>query len=193
MLHERQNMIISIINKKGGVGKTSFGFSIAKDLELYLQSNDASIIESIYPNMSKISAQPKLIDNCVYDFGGFVSAGVLDIAAKSDFIIVPCTALYNSILRTSETINELKEVNKNIIVLITDYTSVEDKEQVENALKSSFKNLKYFYFKRSKILENSMRLGGSFKELGEASPLLKVAYRNFLGEYDRLLKTLKNI
>ena len=186
-------MIISIINKKGGVGKTSFGFSIAKDLELYLQSNDASIIESIYPNMSKISAQPKLIDNCVYDFGGFVSAGVLDIAAKSDFIIVPCTALYNSILRTSETINELKEVNKNIIVLITDYTSVEDKEQVESALKSSFKNLKYFYFKRSKILENSMRLGGSFKELGEASPLSKVAYRNFLGEYDRLLKILKSI
>ena len=174
-------MIISIINKKGGVGKTSFGFSIAKDLELYLQSNDASIIESIYPNMSKISAQPQLIDNCVYDFGGFVSAGVLD--TKSDFIIVPCTALYNSILRTSETINEL----------ITDYTSDEDKEQVESALKSSFKNLKYFYFKRSKILENSMRLGGSFKELGEASPLLKVAYRNFLGEYDRLLKTLKSI
>ena len=122
-------MIISIINKKGGVGKTSFGFSIAKDLELYLQSNDASIIESIYPNMSKISAQPKLIDNCVYDFGGFVSAGVLD--TKSDFIIMPCTALYNSILRTSKTINEL----------ITDYTSDEDKEQTESALKSGFKNL----------------------------------------------------
>ena len=31
---------------------------------------------------------------------------------KSNFIIVPCTALYNSILRTSETINELKEVNR---------------------------------------------------------------------------------
>ena len=122
-------MIISIINKKGGVGKTSFGFSIAKDLELYLQSNDASIIESIYPNMSKISAQPKLIDNCVYDFGGFVSAGVLD--TKSDFIIMPYTALYNSILRMSETINEL----------IAGYTSDEDKEQTESALKSGFKNI----------------------------------------------------
>ncbi|WP_321029909.1 hypothetical protein [Campylobacter sp.] len=50
---------------------------------------------------------------------------------KSDFIIVPCTALYNSILRMSETINEL----------ITDYTSDEDKEQTESALKSGFKNL----------------------------------------------------
>ena len=58
-----------------------------------------------------------------------MSAGVLD--TKSDFIIVPCTALYNSILRTSKTINEL----------ITDYTSDENKEQTESALKSSFKNL----------------------------------------------------
>ena len=40
-------MIISVINKKGGVGKTSFAFSIAKDLGLYLQSNDASVIESM--------------------------------------------------------------------------------------------------------------------------------------------------
>ena len=58
-----------------------------------------------------------------------MSAGVLD--TKSDFIIMPYTALYNSILRMSETINEL----------ITDYMSDEDKEQVESALKSSFKNL----------------------------------------------------
>lgn len=58
-----------------------------------------------------------------------MSAGVLD--TKSDFIIMPCTALYNSILRTSETINEL----------ITDYTSDEDKEQTESAIKSSFKNI----------------------------------------------------
>ncbi|MDY3246656.1 hypothetical protein [Campylobacter sp.] len=50
---------------------------------------------------------------------------------KSDFIIMPYTALYNSILRMSETINEL----------ITDYTSDEDKEQTESALKSGFKNI----------------------------------------------------
>lgn len=44
---------------------------------------------------------------------------------------MPYTALYNSILRMSETINEL----------ITDYTSDEDKEQTESALKSGFKNI----------------------------------------------------
>ena len=58
-----------------------------------------------------------------------MSAGVLD--TKSDFIIMPYTALYNSILRMSETINEL----------IAGYTSDEDKEQTESALKSGFKNI----------------------------------------------------
>ena len=31
-------MKIAVINKKGGVGKTPFAFSIAKDLNMYLQS-----------------------------------------------------------------------------------------------------------------------------------------------------------
>lgn len=186
-------MIISVINKKGGVGKTCFAHSIARDLGLYLQSNDASIIESIYPNMSKISQNPKLIDDCVFDFGGFTSAGVLEIAKKSDYIIVPCTALYNSVLRTIETINELLPINKNIIVLITDYVNDSDKEQVMNALMDNFKNLKYFYFKRSRILENSMRLGASFNELSSESKLLAMAYKNFIDEYKRLLKVLKSI
>lgn len=71
-------MIISILNKKGGVGNPPpFAFSITKDLSLYLQSNDTSCIEQIYPNYAVITDSPKLIDNCVYDFGGFKSAGVL--------------------------------------------------------------------------------------------------------------------
>ena len=76
-------MIISVINKKGGVGKTPISFSIAKDLGFYLQSNDNSVIESIYPDMAKISQSPEIIDNCVYDFGGFVTAGVLPILKES--------------------------------------------------------------------------------------------------------------
>lgn len=184
-------MIISLINKKGGVGKTSFAFSIAKDLGLYLQSNDTSIIESIYPKMSKISQNLSLIDDCVFDFGGFVSHGVLEIAKQSDFIIVPCTSLYNSILRSVETINEIKPVNDKIIILNTDYNSEIDKQQVENALSENFTDLEFFNFKHSKILENSMRSGATFKELAADNPLAKISYKNFIDEYDRLLNRLK--
>ena len=186
-------MIISVINKKGGVGKTSFAFSIAKDLGLYLQSNDASIIESIYPKMSKISEKPQLIDNCVFDFGGFVSHGILEIAKKSDFIIVPCTTLYNSILRSVETINEIKPINDRIIVLNTDYNNQSDREQVENALSENFTDLEFFNFKHSKILENAMRSGATFRELAADNPLARISYKNFIDEYERLLQKLQGI
>lgn len=184
-------MIISVVNKKGGVGKTSFAFSIAKDLNLYLQSNDTSIIETLYPNMAKISKEPKLLDNCVYDFGGFVSSGILDIIKKSDFVIVPCTELYNAILRTVETINEIKDVNKNILVLVTDYMSENDKNQIVESLSENFVDLQYFFFKRSKILENSMRSGASFQELINENALSKMSYANFNQEYNKLLNTIK--
>ena len=54
-------MILSVINKKGGVGKTPIAFSLAKDLGYYLQSNDNSVIESIYPDMAKISPVQRLL------------------------------------------------------------------------------------------------------------------------------------
>ncbi|EAL6695120.1 hypothetical protein OL255_002013, partial [Campylobacter coli] len=113
-------MIISVVNKKGGVGKTPFAFSIAKDLEYFLQSNDNSIIEKIYPEKAKILPTPKKIDNCVYDFGGFVEKGVLDIIKESNKIIVPCTSNYNSLLRTLETLNEIGNDGK-VCILVTDY------------------------------------------------------------------------
>jgi len=184
-------MRIAVINKKGGVGKTSFAFSIAKDLNLYLQSNDTSIIETLYPNMAKISQNPQLIDNCVYDFGGFVSQGVLDIVSKCDFVIVPCTELYNAILRSIETINELRRVNENIIVLITDYSTQNDRNQIVESLNENFTDLEYFFFKHSKILENAMRSGASFQELINENALSKMSYANFSEEYKRLLNTIK--
>lgn len=184
-------MIISVINKKGGVGKTTFAFSIAKDLGMYLQSNDASVIESIYPNKAKILEEPKLCDDCVFDFGGFVSKEVLEIAKESDFIIVPCISHYNSILRTIETINEIKAVNSKIIVLNTNFKLDSQKNQVENLLNEKFENLKFFRFKQSRILENAIATGCSFLELANENALSKVSYKNFIDEYKNLLNTLK--
>ncbi|CUU79211.1 hypothetical protein JJB27_09170 [Campylobacter fetus subsp. venerealis] len=184
-------MIISIINKKGGVGKTPFAFSIAKDFDYFLQSNDISIIENIYPDKAKISDTPKLIDNCVYDFGGFVAKGVLEIAEKSNYIIVPCVSSYNSILRTIETVNELKEYNKNIIILITNYKDEKEKAQMVEVLESNFSDLKFFYFKFSKIIENCMTTGVSFLELANENTLAKLSYSNFINEYKKLLDTIK--
>ncbi|MDR2066231.1 MAG: hypothetical protein LBP57_00080 [Endomicrobium sp.] len=187
-------MKVCIINKKGGVGKTPFAFSIAKDLKLFLQSNDNSMIEKIYPKMAKISKEVKNIDNCVYDFGGFVDKGVIEILKTSDFNILPCLPNYNSILRTVETINEIAIYNKNIIVLITGIKNTEDEIQIKEAIIDKFSNMPilFFSFKESKILENSILTGLSMEELYNENGLSRNNYKGFYLSYKSLLNVLKN-
>lgn len=133
-------MIISVINKKGGVGKTPISFSLAKDLGYYLQSNDNSVIESIYPDMAKISANPEIIENCIYDFGGFVTSGVLPVLKASSAILIPTSNDYNSILRTVETIEELQPLNENLFIVVTKTEKESDFETVKNAINQHFDN-----------------------------------------------------
>lgn len=184
-------MAISVLNKKGGVGKTPFAFSIAKDLGMFLQSNDNSIIENIYKDYAKISKKPEFLENCVFDFGGFVEKGVLDIVKKSKFVIVPCTSSYNSILRTIETINEIRELNQNVLVLVTDYHNEKEKETITDALNGNLCDLEYFFFKASRIVENAMSSGVSFTELYNENGLSKICYLNFFNEYQRLLQRIQ--
>ena len=182
-------MMISIFNKKGGVGKTSFAFSLAKDLGFYLQSNDASLIETTPPEMSKISERPTKLENCVYDFGGFVDAGVYEILEASSYIIVPCDASYNSIYKTIETLTELKELKEKIIVIATNFCDDDEKKEIVNNLKEYYEG-DIFFFKRSKIVNNSIKNAESFNEISK-NKFFAYPYKNFLNEYKKLLKYLK--
>lgn len=185
-------MIVSVVNKKGGVGKTPIAFSLAKDLNYYLQSNDNSVIENIYPNMAQITSKPKLIDNCVYDFGGFVDAGIIDIIKKSDAVIVPCSIDYNSILRTVETIEEIKAHAQAIIIIITKTEKDTDFESTKNAIEEYFEDLHFFELKQSKIFKNSIETGLSLTELFCENALSKSAYKTVYNQYKTVLDIFKN-
>lgn len=183
-------MKIALINKKGGVGKTPFAFSIAKDFDMFLQSNDSSCIEQIYKDKALISNEVKLLDNCVYDFGGYTASGVVEIIKECDCVVVPCLPTYNSFLRTLETINEIVAINKNIILLATAYKDDKEKEFLSDNL-SDYKDMPIFYFKNSKIVNNAVNSGMSFLELYNENSLMKHSYINFINEYKRLLSEIK--
>ena len=183
-------MEIAVISKKGGVGKTPFAFSIAKDLGYFLQSNDNSCIEQIYPGKAKILNKVQNIDNCVYDFGGFVESGVLDVIKKCSAVVIPCTPTYNAILRTVETISEIEPINKNIIIIATNFKDDRELEFLQSNLNDRYKKLSIFYFKNSKIVNNAINTGLSFTELYNENSLSQKSYHGFFSEYSKLLQRI---
>lgn len=180
-------MKISIINKKGGVGKTSLAFSIAKDLEYYLLSNDDSAIELAYPKMAKVVEKVKLIDNVVYDFGGFVDSGILNILEKSDFVLIPLTSDLNSFKKTVSIVNEIN--NKNII-LIANKVEKNDFKEIENYFKSHF-DYPIFEIKNSRIWRKTFEEKKSVLDIKNANKLNKHIYKKSINGYEKLLKYIQ--
>lgn len=186
-------MKIAVINLKGGVGKTPLAFSIAKDLGFYYQSNDNSLVAKIYPEMARISAKLEIIDDCVYDFGGFVDHQILAIIKECDFVIVPCIPDWNSIYRTHDTLSQIAEYAVGRIVVVC--SALENKADLEMIGRYLIENkvvpVEYFYLKFSKIFKNSIGSGKSFLELYNENGLSKNQYGSFIAQYIDILKYIK--
>ena len=186
-------MKIAVINLKGGVGKTPLAFSIAKDLGFYYQSNDNSLVAKIYPEMARISAKLEIIDDCVYDFGGFVDHQILAIIKECDFVIVPCIPDWNSIYRTHDTLSQIAEYAVGRIIVVC--SALENKADLEMIGRYLIENkvvpVEYFYLKFSKIFKNSIGSGKSFLELYNENGLSKNQYGSFIAQYIDILKYIK--
>jgi len=185
-------MKISIITTDGGAGKTAIAFAIAKDFNYFLLSNDDSVIESAYPEMAKIMPNPKVIDDTVYDFGGFVNDGVIDIIKHSDIVIVPCINDLNSKMKAIKTINELSKYNNNFLVVATRLEAKNDFKIISEAIKKKFDNISILPLRKTKIFKNALEYGLSPLELVAESKQLAYSGRNIIPEYKAVLKHIIN-
>ena len=189
-------MIISVIQKKGGVGKTPLAFSLAKDFGLKYRSNDISLVPQFFPG-AKIEKQCSFVENCVYDFGGFVSADVIDIAKKSDYIFVPMTPNPNSIFRGMETIQEIRQIltaETKLAIVLTDITNqgeLDDMAEQIRKFQIDLSRIEFFVLKKSKIFQNAILCGMSFSELANENALAKNQYRSFFEQYEKILNFVK--
>jgi len=180
-------MRIAVINKKGGVGKTSLSFSLAKDLNMFLLSNDDSTIELVYKDKAKIMKNPKIIENVVYDFGGFVDTGVLEILDASDIIIVPLTADLNAFKKT---VSLLKEIQKENIVLIANKSEKNDFQTIKEYFEKNYK-FPIFEIKSSRIWKKTFETKKTVSEIKNENKVNQYIYRNSINGYENLLNHIK--
>lgn len=186
--------VITFFNKKGGTGKTSFSFSIAKDLNYPLLSNDDSVIEEIYPNKAKILDKLEIINHdVVYDLGGFIDTNAIEIFKSSSVIIVPTTLDINAIKRTINSILEINSYCNKIIIVINRVKKekLSKYRQSIEALKGLGKPI--LQIRESEAITNSIHLGKTITELYSKNNFTKNQYKGIYKDYQALLTATKGV
>jgi len=178
--------IISIASTKGGVGKTSLAFSLAKDLRYRYATNDMSVVLNKYKNARYYPNKIPLYPDTVYDFGGFENPHANEILRESDIIILPTTNDLNSIMKSLIFIKNFRE--KTILVFANMIENPNDAVAIREKIHEHFPNLAFTYLRRTKLLKNALECGMSATELFESNNHTQHLYKQAFSEYSKILK-----
>ena len=186
-------MRVSVINQKGGVGKTPLALTIARDLGAYLITNDDSVVEESYPDMAMIQSEPVLLDDdidVVYDFGGFIAPAVLHIIEKSDIVLVPTDKKIDSLQRTVKTILNIEKYNKNIFIVATRWKNEKELNEIKSEL-SEVVDYPILELKYTTLYEKIVENKKSLLDMERENPLLKKNCELIFNQYKEILKKVK--
>ena len=174
-------MVVAIINKKGGLGKTPIAVNTAKAIDAIILTNDDDVVEVVHTNTKVLPLNEiaeldfSALPNTVIDFGGFIEAGTTSIIERCDLVVVPVVNNISSLKRSINAIDELIQLNKNIIIVATMTT---DKSDFEN-IKKTFKDYKiksFFELKKTELFNNSLNQGLGIEEYLDSNNMLRMAY-----------------
>ncbi len=180
--------IISIASTKGGVGKTSLSFSLAKDMGYRYATNDMSIVLNRYKNARYYPNKIPLHNDTLYDFGGFESPHIDEILQNSDLIIIPTINDANSLLKTQMFIK--KYSHKTILIVANMIENPSDAQNIKSTMQQYFENLAFTYIRRTKLLKNSLESGLSATELYNQNNQTRHTYKQSYKDYKKILDTL---
>jgi len=190
---ELKNKSIVIASRKGGVGKTPLALSLAIDLDYFLITNDMGIATTVYKNKSRYLEKPVSIKNTVYDFGGFISPGVIEVVKESDLVIIPVINEDDAFVKTFLTIAELKDHAKEIILVATRTENNKDFDEIQKIIKSKLPDIKLFELSKSTVFKYVTRNGISVSQKADSTPLAKYGYRKIVDQYNMLLDYIKGV
>ena len=204
-------MKIAVYSSKGSAGKTPISTNIALDKNFCVGTNEAfHIYDSLLEDDQLIALDTeepfpnelKEMDvDIVFDLAGSISKLAVSITsalAMSDVVIVPIYNEYKSLVAGLNTIHQIQQYNKNIIVVATklqkgkretftgDWRQSNDYKNIDNAVQDKFPEHKIpvLPLKFSKVFDSIFEQQQSIQQLMEANPLAKYSYRDVAAQFD---------
>ena len=190
-------MRIAFFNTKGGTGKTTLAFNVAKDLNMFLITNDGSTLENIYHNKVKIVKELEVYDdskvNIVYDLGNYLFSDVTKVLEYSHIVVIPTTLDPDAITKTIRTVQKIESYCGKIIIVVnrTESQTISKSHYIESIAQLKKLGKELFMLRKSELMPNSMFQGETILEQISTNPLTKRSATNFVMEYQNILYSIQ--
>lgn len=200
-------MKITVYSTKGSAGKTPIATNIALDREYAIWTNEPyHIFDEFIPDDRLLSLDlndsfPTIPDevDIVFDLAGSISKSALSITSaikQSDVVLVPIYNEVKSIKAGLNTIAEVMNFNKNIVVIATklqkkkktdvfkSWTDSDDFINIQNAVHSQIgKSIPVMPLKYSAVFDAIFEQEQSIDQLMKNSGLAKYQYREVWDQF----------
>lgn len=197
--------LTTIFSLKGGVGKTSLSLSMA--LELESRGKDVSVISNdpvsiisrvlgddktmIMPQNQNFPKEITTDDDFILDLGGFLEQRIIDVLQKSKTIIIPTTPDYASIQATISTLNDVKKLNENVVLVINRTDKKDFQEIYEMFRDKGLAKFPMFQVKSSKAFDNIQIKRISINQMMIDEPVRRRAYEEVQHQIDKIIEHLE--
>ena len=185
---------IGVFSLKGGVGKTSIGLNLAMTLDYALITNEIhSPVEDIMADGDFIKVGPgvpfpKGFDDVdiIYDFGGYVDTRTIEVIKGLDIIIIPIQESHINMQVGVNSINEIIQYNKNIVV-IANKTEKGSLKKIEAKVHEFF-DVPVLELKTSKFFDNIFKERRSLRAVVADGGLKRYNYGKVSEQFDKIIE-----
>lgn len=205
-------MKLLFYNAKGSAGKTPLAYNTAIDKDFCIGTNEAfHVYDSLVEDNKLIALQmeeafpQELVTHdidIVFDLAGSISKSAVSISSAlkmADFVVVPIYDEWKCLNAGVNTVNQVKEFSKNIIVVATklqkqkgetfndDWTQSANFRNIERAVKDKVGNdIPVLPLKFSRAFDNIFEEQKSIRQLMETNPLASYSYREVAKQFDAI-------